>query len=323
MAALALRGLVGVLVLQTVVLEPGRAQGLPEMTPINPVGSSRSGVYFQPLREPVPGRWVTSIGLDYASAIEYNNEPQASYILDSELLRVSVSLSRDLGQRTFVKVDAAVAGAYSGFMDGFLDWYHGALGIRMWERERRPRDRFLYQIDLPGGRDFQRKSDALFLQDLRVGMGYRINHFIQTLLSSTLPTATGPAGYGRGVPSVSLLNTIGVPLSPKTWYEGSVGLGYTPSHGGLSPYQRTTFVSLTSGLRVSVWGRQSLFANLFYHSPYYHGTTFPGLDRRELSLDFGWVLQNQTGGEWRIGMTEDLEPGGPGIDLILRLGRRF
>jgi hypothetical protein len=72
-----------------------------------------------------------------------------------------------------------------------------------------------------------------------------------------------------------------------------------------------------------VWGRQSLFANLFYHSPYYHGTTFPGLDRRELSLDFGWVLQNQTGGEWRIGMTEDLEPGGPGIDLILRLGRRF
>jgi hypothetical protein len=261
--------------------------------------------------------------VDYASAIEYDDEPRASYILDSELLRVSVGLSRDLSQRTFVKVDAAVAGAYSGFMDGFLDWYHGALGIRMGERERRPRDRFLYEISLPGGPSFQRKPDNLFLQDLRVGLGYRIHPLLQTVLSTTLPTATGPAGYGRGVPSVSLLNTIGVPLSPRTYYEGSAGVGYTPSAGGLSRFQRTAFVALTSGLRVAVWGRQSLFANLFYHSPYYHDTTFPGLDRRELSLDFGWILHSRTGGEWRIGMTEDLEPGGPGIDLIFRLGRLF
>jgi hypothetical protein len=30
-----------------------------------------------------------------------------------------------------------------------------------------------------------------------------------------------------------------------------------------------------------------------------------------------------SGAEWRIGMTEDVQPGGPGIDLIFRLGRAF
>jgi hypothetical protein len=87
--------------------------------------------------------------------------------------------------------------------------------------------------------------------------------------------------------------------------------------------QRQFFLALTSGLRMAVWGRQSLFANLFYHSPYYHDTTLPALDRRELSLDFGWLVQTRAGTEWRIGMTEDLEPGGPGVDLVFRFGRGF
>jgi hypothetical protein len=74
---------------------------------------------------------------------------------------------------------------------------------------------------------------------------------------------------------------------------------------------------------VAVWKHNSLFANLFYHTPYYHDTTLRSLDRRELSLDFGWIVKTGMGGEWRVGMTEDLEPGGPGVDLVVRVGRTF
>jgi hypothetical protein len=41
---------------------------------------------------------------------------------------------------------------------------------------------------------------------------------------------------------------------------------------------------------------------------------------RELSLDFGWLLATAGGAEWRLGMTEDLDPSGPAIDLVFRLG---
>jgi hypothetical protein len=319
-----LRAFGGFMVLLLVLPGTGvRAQGLPTITPINPVSSSRSGLYFQPYRTPSPGRWVTSLSLDYGSAIEYNHVHTADYILDSELLRVSLGLSRDLGSRAFLLFDGSIAGAYDGFMDGILDWYHGALGIRMGERERRPKDSFLYRISFPDGRTVQRSGSNLFLQDIRVGFGVRPTAMLQAVFSMTLPTSTAPAGYGRGVPSANVLTTLRAPLGQRVWYEGSAGAGYTPRHGAFSDRQKELFVAVTSGIRIAVWGRHSLFANLFYHSPYYQATTLPSLDRRELSLDFGWILHTKGAGEWRVGMTEDLEPGGPGIDLVLRVGRVF
>lgn len=301
----------------------GRGQGLPSVAPLNPIAISRTGLYFQPYRDPEPGRWIGTVALDYASVIEYNRLPSADYVLDSELLRVSFGLARDLGDRAFLDLAASVGGAYAGFLDGFLDWYHGALGIRVRERERRPKDQFRYAITLPDGTAVTRSRSDLFLQDLRFGLGVRHNSMLQSVVSLTLPTSTGPAGYGRGVPSFGLLNTMRARLNPRLVYEGSFAVGFTPSHGGLPDNQRETFVAVTSGLRIRVWSRQAVYANLFYHSPYYHDTTLPALDRRELSLDFGWILQTHRGGEWRIGMTEDLEPGGPGVDLVLRLGRTF
>jgi hypothetical protein len=263
------------------------------------------------------------MGVDYASLIEYNRLPPADYVLDSELLRLSLGLTRDLGTRTFVALGASLGGAYAGFMDGFLEWYHGALGIRVREREERPRDRFLYVITLPDGISVNRTRSDLFLQDVRMGLGIRHNSMLQSVVSLTLPTSTGPEGYGRGAPSVGLLNTLRAHLNPGLIYEGSLGVGFTPSHGSLAESQREVFLAATSGFRARVWGRQALFANLFYHSPYYHDTTLPALDRRELSLDFGWILQTRRGEQWRIGMTEDLEPGGPGVDLVFRVGTIF
>ena len=302
---------------------PVRAQGLPEFAPLNPMSSSRSSLYFQPYLEPAPGRWQPTLALDYASVVEYNRLPQADYVLDSELLRLGLGLRRDLDARSFLLLNTSVGGAYAGFLDGFLDWYHGLFGIQMSERERRPRDRFLYTVTLPDGNSISRSRSNLFLGDLRVGVGLRHSAWAQSVISVTLPTSTGPDGFGMGVPSVGLLNTIRSQIRPGLLYEGSLNFGFTPAQGRLPEGERELFVAATSGLRFQVWGRQSLYANLFYHSPYYHGTTLPALDLRELSLDFGWILQTRQGPEWRIGLTEDLEPGGPGIDLVLRFGRSF
>jgi hypothetical protein len=317
------RRMLGLLFAGLALPASGRAQGLPSYAPVNPVAASRSGVYFQPYEEPHPGRWTTSLALDYANTIEYNQLPAASYVLDSEILRLRLRAARDLDHRAFLQVDADVGGAYDGFLDGFLNWYHRLLGIDIPERQKRPRDAFLYEITLPRRATIQRRSSDLFLGDVRAGLGIRLTPKLQTLLSMTLPSTTGPAGYGRGVPSASLLSSLRLALDPRVVYEASLGLGYTPSHGALASVERTVFAAASSGLRYRFWGRQSLYANVFLHSPYYHGTTLPGLDRRDLALDFGWLLATRRGPEWRIGMTEDLEPGGAAVDLTFRLGVEF
>jgi hypothetical protein len=302
---------------------PAAAQGLPGLAPVNPVAASRSGLSFEPYRDYRPGRWSVQLGLDYGSAIESNTYPAATYLLDTELLRLRAGVTRDLGPRAFVLLDGELAGAYGGFLDEFLDWYHGVLGIEMPEREERPFNDFLYAVALPDGPSAARRASDLYLGDLRVGVGYRILPVLQSIIAVTLPTATGPEGYGRGVASLNLLNTVRAPLNPRLIYEGSLSAGYTASHGTFSEVQRELLLAASSGLRLRFWGRQSVYGNLFYHSPYYEETSLPSLDRRELSFDFGWLLTTGGGTEWRLGMTEDLEPGGPAIDLVFRLGARF
>src|SRR5688572_20879614 len=72
------------LVLVLATARPSQAQGLPEFGPLNPVAASRSGLYFQPFREPETGRWRHEVGLDYASVIEYNRLDRADYIRSEE-----------------------------------------------------------------------------------------------------------------------------------------------------------------------------------------------------------------------------------------------
>lgn len=299
---------------------PARAQGLPAYRPVNPVADSRTVLGFEPFRAPSPRPWSGDLALDYASTIEHVAEPTGRFDLDSEILRLRLRVARAVGARAFVELDAGVGGGYPGFLDGFLHWYHGLLGITMPERERRPRDAFLYQLELPDGALLTRRSTGIFLGDVRLSAGLRHGRHLQTVATLTLPTSTAPAGYGRGVVGGGIVTTVRAPLARPLVYEGSIGLGYTPRHGDLTAYQRTTFISGSSGLRWRFWGRQSIYANLFVHSPYYHDTTMPALDRRELSLDFGWILATRAGREWRLGLTEDLEPGGPGVDLVFRLG---
>ncbi|HKT59066.1 MAG TPA: DUF3187 family protein [Gemmatimonadales bacterium] len=296
------------------------AQGLPAYNPINPVADSRTPLGFEPYRTPRLGRWGLGLSLDYGSAVERGTEPRADYTLDAELLRLRLRVARDLSPAVFVMADASAQGSYAGFLDGFLNWYHSLIGIKLVAREERPENSFLYRLDLPDGISRNRRPSDLYLGDVRLSAGVRSGSHLQAIATVTLPTSTGPTGYGRGVVAAGLLTTVHAKLAEPWTYEGSLGLGYTPTHGDLADYQRTTFVSGSSGLRWRFWGRQSLYANLFYHSPYYHDTTIPPLDRRELSLDFGWILATKSGREWRIGMTEDMEPSGPAIDIVFRMG---
>lgn len=296
------------------------AQGLPAYAPVNPMADSRTPLGFEPLRAPRPHRWTGELALDYGSAIEHVSGPRVSYDLDAEILRLRLRVARDLGRAAFVELDAPVGGSYAGFLDGFLHWYHDLIGVRLEERERRPRDAFLFQLELPDGIVRTRRPSNLFLGDVRMAAGLRHGRHLQAVLSLTLPTSTAPPGYGRGVVAAGLVTTARLPLAARLVYEGSLGLGGAPTHGDLSSFQRTTFVSASSGLRWRFWGRRSLYANLFYHSPYYHDTEITALDRRDLALDFGWILATRKGREWRLGLTEDPEPSGPGIDLIFRLG---
>ncbi|MBA2627088.1 MAG: hypothetical protein H0U85_03680 [Gemmatimonadales bacterium] len=296
------------------------AQGLPLHEPLNPTAAARSGVYAQPYVTFSPERWRVSVTTAYGNAIESESSRGASYLLDAEVSRTTFAVTRDLSAAHFLRVDAAITGAYSGFADGFFAAYHRLIHYTQPERLARPPNTFAYDLSLPGGPRISRSRYAVAAGDVRVTLGIRHSRKLQSVLSVTAPSATGPAGYGRGTFSLSTIHTVLLPLSSRIAWESTLGAGVTPRHGPLAPFQRALFGSASSGLRLRLWGAESAYGYLFYHTPYYHSTTLASLDRRELTGDFGWIHQGRAGRAWYVGLGEDFGSGDAGIDLVLKVG---
>lgn len=162
------------------------------------------------------------------------------------------------------------------------------------------------------------------LTDVTLGLGVRNTPTIQTLVFVTLPTTTHQRGYGRGTFSANGIVTMRRELGERLLYEGSVGVGWTPRHGGLEEFQRTTFWSLSSGLRFRFWGRQALFFNVFRQSGNYQDTQTEVLDGSELTADMGFILRpGRNAPALILALTEDLLPSGPAVDATFRIGLRW
>lgn len=299
------------------------AQGLPQYAPINPAAASRSGLSTLPYLEP-GRRWHWSVSNDYASIIEYAIiDNRVTYLLDAEVLRTKVGVTRMLGSRAFVLAEGSFNGSYDGFLDGFLNWYHKLIGVQLKARDARPKNEFAYQIDFANGPSYHYDKSGGFLGDVRLGAGLRHSRHWQSAFSLTLPTSSSPAGYRRGKVSFNGTTTLRSEFGKRFIYEGTLSAGYTPTHGDLEDQEHTTFLMVTQGARMRIAGPLHAYTNLIYHSPYYHDTGTQGLDARELSLDVGFMLRFKHGPEWIFGLTEDLEPSGPAVDVVFRLGARW
>ena len=303
---------------------PLLAQSLPFHRPLNPFSATRSTLAHQPYESYAPSRRAFTLTFEYGNAIEYEipAATPTSYLLDAELMRASLAWRRELAPHAFLMVRGEIGGAYAGFADGFFFWYHELIDFDQPERIARPRNVHANELTLPDGRRITREPTPVALGDIEATVGFRHSLTQQTALTLSLPTAT-TRYLGRGVPGVAVVHTLRVPLRTTITFEGSIGAGVTPKAGDLSRYQRTIFLSGSTGIRWRLWGGESIYGYFFYHSPRYDGTTLPSLDRREITGDFGWIRRARNGSEWRIGLSEDLAPGDGGIDLVLKVGRSW
>src|ERR1041385_7888583 len=137
--------------------------------------------------------------------------------------------------------------------------------------------------------------------------------------------ARAPMGSREGSPRPTRPACCGAISGSDSPTRGASARGTTPppARGALSDLQHTTFLMISQGVRARVAGPFHLYTNLIYHSALYHDTGTSELDARELTLDSGLFLKFKRGPEWLAGLTEDLEPSGPAIDVAFRFGARW
>jgi len=296
--------------------------GLPPSVPLNPDAADRTGLYAAPYQDPRPG-WQFLATVEYGSAIEREFAPGGMYLLDAELMRTTLSIRHDLGEHAFVSGWLGVRGTYGGFTDQFVNWLHRGLGVPLEGREFRPLNTYGDTMWFFTGREYSRQANPFFFDDMRLEGGWRHDSHWQSLLSLTLPTSTGE-GYGRGVPTVNLIESARFLLFSMLTFEASAGLGYAPSAGDLSEYANRFLATASGGLRARLFDGQSIYARIFYHSPIYSGTPLSALNASYLSLDAGWIMRTGSGHEFQLSLVEDVHTAHDlAIDVVAVLGAKF
>ena len=298
------------------------AQWLPAYRPISPIMASRSALGFQPIVAP-DSKWHGGFQFDYANVLEQQTRPHADIVLDGEMMRAELTLGRSFG-RWFAQGALPLESAQRGKLDGFINWWHGVFGFNESVRKARPEGLYEYLIALSDSDSLFREEGGVALGDARLTLGFHHSSNGQTSLMVSLPTNGRPRGWGLETVALGLTTTARAELSKnRLFWEGSLGLGYTPTSGELSEYQRTTFVNASAGLRLRVIGQQAIYGNLMAHSAAWQNTTLPALDGADVSLDFGFLLKPGNGPEIILGMVEDPYAFGPAVDMVLRAGVRW
>jgi len=301
-------------------LPPPDFSGLPPWAPQNPIEANRSVLFAPPLMMP-DGTWGLTLNLDYSSAIELYGYGPRSMTLDAELGRFQVWLTRRIGERWFAFGQVQIQGAYDGYMDRFINWYHSVLGVHYAARDLRPINKYKYEIAYGNGQVLRYGPVDLGIGDSRVGFGRMLGQHAQVLLVLGLPTSTAP-GYRAGTLQTGLIVTGEAPLLPWLTISGSLGLGFTPRTGSLAALENVFFLSFSGGPRVRLSWRNFLYGNIFVQTPPFHDTSLKPMDDVDFTIDFGWMFRIDPRTELWVGIVEDPYPDGPALDVAFRIGLR-
>jgi len=303
----------------------GQAQDIPPYVPANPLLESRSALYGQSYILPHLG-WQVRFVTDYYNAVEVSQSTVANprqSIFDAEVLQADVWATHDLTPRVFLLANLPVRGAYSGFLDGFLIWYHHLTGLSVPARDDLPRDTYQWGFVLPDT-TISRSKPGTFIGDFRAGIGLRLGR-AEVIATATVPTASiSDDGWTRHVVGTSLALVGDLVRTPRFVVDASASAGITPTEGRLAKYQRSAFASGLVSLRWRFAGQQAVFGGIWAQSSNWKETGFDAVDDAEVVTDFGFLLH--LGRRWpelQLGMTQDLVPKGPAMDVGFTVGLRW
>ncbi|HEY3935215.1 MAG TPA: DUF3187 family protein [Gemmatimonadales bacterium] len=305
------------------------AQDIPPYVPANPLLESRSALYLQPFIAPHSG-WQLRILGDYYNAIEVSDAPAPGgglreTLFDAEVLQADVWVTRDVSSHVFVLGNIPVRGGYNGFLDGFLNWYHRLIGLSVPARNQQPDNLFQWRFSFPDT-FVTRSAPGTFIGDARVGAGIRFGR-TELVGTVTLPTATTNSdGWTRHTIGTSATLVTDLIRSNRITVDAGATGGFTPTDGPalISQYERDAFAGAFAGLRWRFAGRQAVFGTAWVQSPNWRGTGWDAWDDAEVTSDFGFLLHlARRGPELQLGMTQDLIPRGPAMDVGFTIGLRW
>jgi hypothetical protein len=280
---------------------------------------------------PGQGNVEATLAMEYGSTFyDYRNE-RWDLLIDMEVLVAELSMGYGVTDKLAVRLDMPMISMGGGFLDGFLQNYHEALGVSNYDRESRPDDDFAYRVTKDGQLWVQGQSDALRLGDVRLSGqfalarltlgGYPLNRSV--LATIKLPTGDARASMGSGNYDVGL-------FLPMQWDGMRWSFYLMPGAMWINDPQ-------TLGARVSAsnsagccagaayrWNdRWRWLGQLNYYSSPFASSGLNELDSGALVLSFGFQRTISKALYWEFAFCEDLTRTVPDFNIRLGINCRF
>lgn len=291
--------------------------------------------------EPVPkNQFELSLSLDYAAVFVNETSDDWSALADMEMSVTELSVRYGVTEYLSLSADIPWISMNAGFLDGFLEDYHSALGVGNYDRETRPDNAFAYSLRKNGTDCFDAESGGLHLGDLSLSAKLSLTDEKNGILKSGI-------SHSLFLPeSIALSYTLKFPSGDKDRGLGSGGFDqglFLLSQFRLIPSlliylnpgiiflsETETDISFRNRIFAFFWGGEyllneswSLFAQLnYYTSPFEH-TGIRQLDDDSLELQLGFACALTRSLNFEFAFCEDLTRSAPDFNIHTRFVYRF
>ena len=283
---------------------------------------------------PVPVHGPSQGELELAVTVEYSNtffdrrNDRWDVLMDMEMTVAEVSLVFSPASRTALRLDLPLVSMGSGFLDGFLENYHDALGVSNYGREKRPKNEYAFQVTKDGLPWVQGEPGTLELADMVATFQYNLvkprgdlKMSGSLLLSLKMPTGDPDRGLGSGAFDIGISMPMRWSVEPWSIFlmPGAAFIGDPQTRGARVSTRNT--IALFGGVAYDYNSRTTWLVQLNYYTSPIEETGLDALDDGTLGLDIGfhYLLAKECILEFAFG--EDLTRALP--DFNLRLGLRW
>lgn len=248
-----------------------------------------------PAHLPDQGAVRANAALEYSSVYFDQRSTRWDVLMDMEMTVVDLSVTYGLTPRLALRLDVPLVSMNSGFLDGFLESYHDALGVGNYGRENRPRDTFAYEVRkddrlwLEGESGGFRWSDIALSAQWALLQGAGDGRWTGALMGSVkLPTGSAGRGYGSGAWDAGLFLPLQWASGPLTVYmmPGFIWHG-APDTAGADVSARNS-CSMFLGAAYDYGPRWRWLAQLNYFTSPLEKTGIERLDDGALELALGF-----------------------------------
>ncbi len=154
---------------------------------------------------PPPGVLDASLSFDYSNTYLNKSNDTWEVLIDMEMSVLDLDLVYGIGSRWAVRLDMPVVYMDDGYLDGFLENFHNAIGVGNYDRHERPKNQFAYRAVKSDRVWFEGRPGRIELADTTLSAQYELlqpkrgRPLASTLMISLkLPTGENDAGLGSG-----------------------------------------------------------------------------------------------------------------------------